>query len=497
MTRLWHTASIALLLSLRATAWPYSSFKSASFQPPKLEITQTGPTDPGFIFLGPHGDIQPAGQAALIYDNNGNLVYEGPQGPVANFRVQQLNGNDVITFWSGDIIPFGYGYGSVHILDNTYREIHTVILTGNFVTPDDSKKISYIDLHESYITPTNTLLVTAYNLTNHNLTFLMGGKPEDWILDGQFYEIDIASNQVIQSWSALDHQDSIPLNSSHARLSRSTRTVNPRSDPYDAYHINSVSTTNHGYMVSLRHMWSGYYLSPDGSVLWQVSGDTGADFRPVGQTNFSWQHDIRTSNETDEGMILTLFNNANTPTWHGGPSTGLSLAIDLTDKTVTSLRSLNDPKDPIRSVSQGSYQALADSNGHVFINYGSISKVKELDGDGNVVFSAAFGTSNTVSSYRGFRYHWSATPFWKPSLNVTRTSSGIVVYMSWNGATDYDGWAVYSASSTNSTNNQQISFAKRTAFETSVTLKNVTTAYIQVAALQGSNVLGTSDIVAF
>ncbi|KAJ5721553.1 uncharacterized protein N7483_009487 [Penicillium malachiteum] len=493
MTHWRHTASIAFLLSLRATAWPYSSFKSTGFQPPKLEIAHTGPTDPGFIFLGPRGAIQPSGQAALIYDNNGNLVYEGPQESVSNFQVQQLNGNDVITFWSGDAVSIGYGYGSVHILDNTYQEIHTVTLTGNFVTPDGSQKNSYIDLHESYITPSNTLLVTVYNVTQHDLTSI-GGNSSEWILDGQFYEIDIASNQIIKSWSALDHQDSIPLNSSHQRLSRSAGT---QANPYDAYHVNAVSTTNHGYMISLRHMWSGYYLSSDGSVLWQVSGDNGADFRPVGQTNFAWQHDLRVSNETDDSMVLTLFNNANTPTWSEGPSTGVSLAIDLTEKTVTSLRSLNDPSDPIRSVSQGSYQALPDSNGHVFINYGSISKVKEFDGDGNVVFSAAFGTSNTVSSYRGFRYQWSATPFWKPSLNVTRTSSGIVVYMSWNGATDYDSWAVYSASSANSTNNQQISSAKRTGFETSVTLNNVTTAYIQVAALQGSNVLGTSDIVAF
>jgi hypothetical protein len=34
-------------------------------------------------------------------------------------------------------------------------------------------------------------------------------------------------------------------------------------------------STNHGYLVSLRHMWSGYYLFQNGSVMWQVSGDNG------------------------------------------------------------------------------------------------------------------------------------------------------------------------------------------------------------------------------
>jgi hypothetical protein len=36
------------------------------------------------------------------------------------------------------------------------------------------------------------------------------------------------------------------------------------------------------------------------------------------------------------------------------------------------------------------YQLLSEDS-HVFLGYGSISKVKEFDGDGNVVFSAQFG----------------------------------------------------------------------------------------------------------
>lgn len=145
MAPLWYTASSALLLSVTAAAWPYSTYKSIDFQPPTLQINQTGPTDPGFIFLGPRGGVQPAGQAALIYDNAGNLVYEGPEEVTSNFMVQKLNGSDVITFWAGDMMDIGYGYGTVHILDSTYQEIHTVTLTGNFVTPDNSTKTSYID----------------------------------------------------------------------------------------------------------------------------------------------------------------------------------------------------------------------------------------------------------------------------------------------------------------------------------------------------------------
>ena len=131
------------------------------------------------------------------------------------------------------------------------------------------------------------------------------------------------------------------------------------------------------------------------------------------------------------------------------------------------------------------------------MDYGSISKVKEYDGDGNVVFSAQFGDDDAVASYRGYRCQWSAVPFWKPALNVARTDDGATVYMSWNGATDYDNWVIYSATSEDSTNNQQISSANRTGFETMVNLTSPPTNYIQVAALQGTKVLGTSEIVSF
>lgn len=490
----WYTAGSTLLLStLSAAAWPYSTYTSMNFQPPKLEVNKTGTTEPGYLFLGPRGGVQPAGQAALIYDDEGNLVYEGPEEVTANFRVQQLNGQDVITFWSGTMMDLGFGYGAVHILDNTYKEIYTVTLTGAFVTPDNVAKDSYIDLHESHITSRNTLLVTAYNVTQHDLTSL-GGNSSEWMLDSHFYEIDISTNQILYSWSALDHEDQIPLNSSHQKLGAD---VGSQKKPYDAYHINSITTTTNGYLVSLRHMWSGYHILPNGSIEWQLSGANGGDFAQVGSANFSWQHDMRVYNETNEGLVLNLFNNANTPTDSETPTTGVSLSIDLVNKKVTSLRSLTDPNDPIHSVSQGSYQLLNEADGHVFMDYGSISKVKEFDGDGNVVFSAQFGPDNAIASYRGYRCQWSAVPFWKPSLTVQKTSEGASVYMSWNGATDYDNWVVYSAASANSVNGTQIDIARRTGFETVVSVDSPPTNYIQVAARQGTKVLGTSEIVSF
>ncbi|KAJ5467413.1 hypothetical protein N7475_005165 [Penicillium sp. IBT 31633x] len=489
----WYMAGSTLVLSLQAAAWDYSTYGSMNFQPPKLEVNKTGATDPGYIFIGPRGDVQDAGTAALIYDDDGDLIYEGPEGVTANFMVQKLFGKDVITFWAGDMMSIGYGYGSVHILDDTYKEIYTVQLTGDFLTPDGSTKDSYCDMHESHITPQNTLICTAYNVTQHDLTSINGSSSE-WMLDSQFYEIDISTNQILNSWSALDHEADIPLTTSHQGFAED---VGTQDAPYDAYHINSVEVTNHGYLISLRHMWSGYYLSPNGSVVWQVSGEDGADFKQLDNCEFSWQHDMRVYNETDDGLVLNLFNNANTPTDEQAETTGISLAIDLNKKTVTGLRSLTDPNDPVHSVSQGSYQLLSEEDNHAFLAYGSISKVKEFDGDGDVVFSAQFGEDDAVASYRGYRYQWTATPFWKPSAAVDRTDSGATVYMSWNGATEYDNWVIYAASSANSTNNTQIATAKRTGFETSATLTDPPTNFVQLVARKGSAALSSSEIISF
>lgn len=41
---------------------------------------------------------------------------------------------------------------------------------------------------------------------------------------------------------------------------------------------------------------------------------------------------------------------------------------------------------------------------------------------------------------------------WKPAVVVENDSTGSMVYMSWNGAIEYDSWAIYSVPSPSSTN---------------------------------------------
>lgn len=491
----WATFGAALLLPLQAVAnnWPYFTAASQPFRPPRLQVSTGGnKPDPGYIFFGPRGN-EAEGTAALIYDLNGDLVYQGPGEVTANFKVQRLYNQDVITFWAGDMTLLGFGYGTVHILDNTYTEIYTVQLQDSFVTPDGQPRDSYIDLHESHITDRDTLLVTAYNVTPHDLT-AVGGTPDMYMLDAKFYEIDIATNEIVHSWSALDHPDEIPLDKSKQGLGEGFGT---QENPWDTYHINAVELMDEGYMISIRHYWSGYYVHNNGSILWQLSGASGeGDFDIDDAAIFSWQHDIRIFNQTEEGLVMDLFNNANTPTETVADSTGLSLAVDLINRKVTPLRVLSDSDDVIHSVSQGSYQ-LNEASQHVVLGYGSISKIKEFDENNRAVLTVQFGVDGEVASYRGYKCPWKATPFWKPAVVVQQATPDTAdVYMSWNGATEHDNWAVMSMPSPDSMERTLLVSQRRTGFETIAHLTEVQSpGYLQAVARKGEVPLGTSEVV--
>ena len=269
------------LVRLAESAWPANQFVTEpSIKAPQLHVQAGAQQAPGYIFLGPRNDGANA-SAPLIYDQMGNLVYQGTQGTVANFGVQMYNNAPVITYWEGTMLDRGFGYGSVHVLDNTYKEIATVTLPSdlNFVSPDGNSYPSYIDLHESQFTPSNTVLVTAYNSTQTDLTSV-GGSSDGWILDTLFYEIDIASNKILNSWSALDNIDQIGgFASAHQQLEG---TGGSQALPWDAFHLNSVAPTNNGYIISIRHFFSAYLLDKNGTVSWRldVSQQTHAHAHP-------------------------------------------------------------------------------------------------------------------------------------------------------------------------------------------------------------------------
>ncbi|KAF9886077.1 hypothetical protein FE257_012012 [Aspergillus nanangensis] len=236
-----------------------------------------------------------------------------------------------------------------------------------------------------------------------------------------------------------------------------------KADPYGYPHLNSIAKYGDHYLVSSRYMCSVFFIAPNGSITWQLHGQTGGDFRLGLGTSFCYQHDVRFESQSPERVTLSMHNNDNTEfTGHTALTTGLVLDVELKgSKRVTVRGRTWDAADPVYAESQGSYQALG--NGHVLQAHGSIPKLEECGQNGAIVMRARFGYDNTMQSYRGYRFPWIGRPNTTPNV-VTCPVVGkkhTAVYVSWNGATDVESWKVVSGS-------RLIQTALRNGFETTI-----------------------------
>ena len=270
-----HAQSLSPSLLNSTGVWPYQSFKSVDFHPPNMTISKSQRTAPGYLFFGeyPIGGSGVAEIAPLIMSDENELVWQGAPGYTSNLNVQTLDNEKVLTYWNGTFLNAGYGYGAVSVLDSTYTEKYHITLTDqNIVSADGSTYPSYCDLHESYVTNKGTILVTAYNVTQADLSSA-GGPTDGWILVSNFYEIDIQTNDVLFHWSSLDHLSKIPLNQSNSPLNTTCGNLTAgtaQSCPWDYFHINSIEPFDDGYLISSRPYFSAYALSANGSVDWQL-----------------------------------------------------------------------------------------------------------------------------------------------------------------------------------------------------------------------------------
>lgn len=182
----------------RATpiTWPSISYATENFTSPVFDITRNGTTTPGLLFFDPSGSGTTS-QAPLITTDDGELVWHGPSSfPTSasaynyqNFRVAELSNQSVLSYWYGySLATFGHGYGSVAILDQTYNQVYNVCVPNDVLQINTGTNMTfpcYHDQHESYVTDKGTIITSAYNVTQTDLTSV-GGPRNGWILDGMF-----------------------------------------------------------------------------------------------------------------------------------------------------------------------------------------------------------------------------------------------------------------------------------------------------------------------
>ena len=256
--------------------WPYQKFKSSPFTPPQFQIATNGQAlAPGVLFITPSeltSDVAP-----LIVTDTGQLVFNGRTANATNFRHAVYKGKDILTYWSGLSSAgrnTGHGYGNVTFLDTSYNEILTVCPKLGLVTTDNTEYPCEADLHESFTTDRDTIIVSAYNATQTDLTSV-GGPKDGWIFDCLFFEIEPETEKILFKWSAIEH---VPVTASQQPLAGTgvNKTV-----PWDYFHINSIVSIGNEYLVNSRHTWTTFLLTSQGDIIWRIQGNTGGDFGPL------------------------------------------------------------------------------------------------------------------------------------------------------------------------------------------------------------------------
>jgi hypothetical protein len=398
---------------------------------PLIEVTTlAGITSPGCTFLTPANGAGHDGP--MIVDAAGELVWmrPGTGKAAADLRVASLDGAPVLTWWEGDNNA-GIGAGEHIVVDASYREVGRI--------PGQNGRAA--DLHELRLTSRRTAIFFAYASVGPG-TVAGSAAPVPKTLDCAIQEVDIATGAVVFEWHSTDHVD---VAESYVGAPTTPNSL------YDYFHGNSIEEDTDGNLiVSARNTSTVYKIErPSGRILWRLGGRR-SDFAMGPGATFGFQHDAR---RQPDGT-LTIFDDRQTP----GASRGIVLRLDETAMTATLVREYAQPQ-ALYSTSQGNMQVLP--GGHVLIGWGSTPRFSEFTYDGRLVLDAGF---TATQSYRDTRSPWVATPAQAPDIALDMGESGVVVYASWNGATEVASWDVLAGHGQSVT--RKVASVPRHGFET-------------------------------
>jgi hypothetical protein len=241
---------------------------------------------------------------------------------------------------------------------------------------------------------------------------------------------------------------------------------------------------------------------------------------------------------------MTFFDNHVKTTTNGecrtNCSRGLHVALDTAvyPPTAQLLREFSHPVH-LQAQSQGSVQVLDLSEsplytssdfGNVFIGWGRCPSFTEHTATGETVLDIQFSPwhsadiPDALDDYRAYKMGWVAEPWWDPAVALAwrqdgeeengledengATNGTLVVYASWNGATEVAGWVVrgrpgsVTAETEDSDGEDEdedilLAASPRTGFETELTISfEEVYRYLWAEALDAQgNVLRSSGII--
>jgi len=411
----------------------------------------------GDIFLTPqYGPVQ---NGPMLLDPSGNLIWFQPLPAnqlATDFRVQQLDGQPVLTWWQG-YTNNGSGRGEGVIYNSSYQQIATV---------QAANGLQGMDLHEFLVTPQGD-------------AYVVGVSPIHWngmkrpLMDAVVQEIDIKTGLVLFEWHAIDH---IPISASFFKNSAPGAV-------FDPYHLNSIALDTDGNLiVSLRNTWAVYKINHQtGAVMWTL-GSNQNNFKMGAGTQTAFQHDV----VLQPNGMLTMFDDGAGPPRVHTQSRAIEESLNESNNTVTLVRQF-EHSPGLSANFEGGAQVLP--GGDLFVGWGQQPYFSEFNPSGQLIFDARF-TSNT-SSYRAYKFAWSGQPTTPPAVAAAPNNDGTTqVWPSWNGATAVSSWRVLAGSSSSSL--APLLTASKGGFETAISAPTGMGVFEVQALDSKGNVLSTS-----
>jgi hypothetical protein len=445
------------------------SFHSApDLHPPSVAVTYNAPQQDGagLIFAAPY--TGPSQTGPMIFEPDGQLVWMDPVPPglfATNLQVQSLASEKVLTWWQGYIPPQGFGLGEEIVANDSYEPIMRVHAGNGYLA----------DLHEFHLEPNNTALLTVFSTIHCNLSSA-GGPRDAAVTDAIYQELDLKSGLVRREWHSLDH---VGLGASYASPVQSSAEW-----PYDYFHLNSIDPrSDESTLISARNTSALYVLNTaTGQITTTVGGkESNLKLEPGSAT--AYQHDATTLPDGD----ISVFDNGGVPNVHS-QSRALILALNTQLGTASKVTEFEHPR-ALQAGSQGNMQLLPDGNW--FVDWGSESYFSEFSPSGQMLYDAHM--PKPTESYRGYKFEWTGTPASAPALaaeSASGSGGGLIVYASWNGATQVASWRVLGGAS--SSELRELASAAKSGFETAIKIPSE--AYVEVQALDaGGTVIGTSQ----
>ncbi|MGP4087248.1 arylsulfotransferase family protein [Streptomyces sp. KR55] len=468
------TSPAHALASSAAALRPGDFAATGVAEPPATDVRVRRPgRAEGDIFVTPQSMTSEV-RGPQIMDDEGRPIWfrELPTNSFAtDFRVQEYQGEKVLTWWEGEATNTGKGTGIGYIANENYEIIATV------QTPDTGQ---VMDLHEFLLTPEGTALVISYQQKPYDLSGA-GGAKDGRVVDSVVQEIDIATGRKLLDWSALEH---VPVTQSDLRAPRDAAT------PYDFLHVNSVGVDTDGnLLISGNAASTVFKVDRDtGEIIWRLGGRN-SDFRLGVGARFSWQHDVRAVGDN----TYRIFDNSTPNGLPGYESRVAWIKIDPKRGTARLVHQLTHP-DMMSTAREGGSQSL--DNGNTFVSWAASApgRISEFSRDGRLLFDATFPASPDSSSYRAYRLDWEGKPLTKPRLLAEDAAAG-TVHANWNGASEVARWRLLAGASDGAL--KPVATTAWDGFDTPITLPagDRDADRLQVQALDArGKVIGTSSV---